>query len=101
MLLALSLIFVFVVGASVGSFRNVAIARLPLEKSLIWPGSRCGKCYQRIRWYDNIPVLSYLWLWGRCRSCGEKFSMAYLGVELLTGLGFAGLFHVEVIRNVH
>jgi leader peptidase (prepilin peptidase)/N-methyltransferase len=95
------LVFVFVVGAAVGSFLNVAIARLPLEKSLLWPGSRCGKCYQCVRWFDNIPLLSYLWLRGRCRSCGERFSLGYFAVELLTGLGFVGLFYLEVMLNVH
>ena len=58
------LITVFIVGASVGSFFNVCIYRLPLEKSLLWPGSRCGHCFQPIRWYDNIPLLSY-WLLAR------------------------------------
>jgi leader peptidase (prepilin peptidase)/N-methyltransferase len=101
MLLALSLIFVFIVGAAVGSFLNVAIARLPLEKSLIWPNSRCGFCLQSICWYDNLPVLSYLWLRGRCRTCGQSYSIVYLLVELGTALGFVGMFYVEVVENVH
>ncbi len=99
--LAFWLTFVFLVGASIGSFLNVAIARLPLEKSLLWPSSRCGACFQSIRWYDNIPLLSYLWLRGRCRNCGERFSVAYLLVELGTALGFVGLFLLEVVENVH
>lgn len=101
MALALSLIFVFLVGVSIGSFLNVAIARLPLEKSLIWPNSRCGACYQSIRWHDNIPLLSYLWLRGRCRNCGERFSIIYFLVELGTALGFVGLFLLEVMEDVH
>lgn len=101
MTLALSLIFVFVVGASVGSFLNVAIARLPLEKSLIWPSSRCGNCLQPIHWYDNLPILSYLWLRGQCRTCGQRYSVAYLLVELGTALAFLGLFWIEVIHNIH
>jgi leader peptidase (prepilin peptidase)/N-methyltransferase len=101
MLLAFSLIFVFIVGASVGSFLNVAIARLPLEKSLLWPNSRCGSCLQSIRWYDNLPVLSYLWLRGRCRTCGQSYSIVYLLVELGTALGFVGLYWLEVVENVH
>jgi leader peptidase (prepilin peptidase)/N-methyltransferase len=92
---------VFVIGLVIGSFLNVAIARLPLEKSLIWPGSRCGACHQPIRWYDNLPLISYLWLRGRCRTCGAAFSVRYLLVELVTGLAFAGLFYVEVVRDVH
>jgi len=92
---------IFILGTVVGSFINVVIARLPLERSLIWPGSRCGSCFQDIRWYDNIPILSYLWLRGRCRTCGQGFSAGYLGVELVTGLLFAGLFYLEVVLNIH
>ena len=71
------LIGVFVIGAVVGSFINVCVARLPLEKSILWPGSRCGKCLQPVRWYDNVPLVSYWLLRGRCRSCGERFSIQY------------------------
>ena len=91
----------FILGTVVGSFLNVVIARMPMEKSLLWPGSRCGSCFQAIRWFDNIPLFSYLFLRGRCRACGQKFSMAYLNVELITGLCFAGLFYLEVIGDVH
>jgi leader peptidase (prepilin peptidase)/N-methyltransferase len=91
----------FVVGACVGSLLNVCIARLPLEKTIVWPSSRCGICLQPIRWYDNIPLLSYWLLRGRCRSCGSPFSIRYFLIELLTGLGFAGLFYVEIVANVH
>ncbi len=92
---------VFVFGTVVGSFLNVAIARLPLEKSLIWPSSRCGGCMQAIRWYDNLPLISYLWLRGRCRTCGQSYSASYLLVELGTGLGFVGMFLAEVVFNIH
>jgi leader peptidase (prepilin peptidase) / N-methyltransferase len=95
------LFVVFVLGAVVGSFLNVVIARLPLEKSIIWPGSRCGKCLAPIRWFDNIPLFSYLRLRGRCRACGQSFSIRYFLVELLCALGFAGLFYVEVVLNIH
>ncbi len=101
MLLYYLLLVVFVIGAIVGSFLNVAIARLPLEKSMLWPGSRCGNCYQRIRWYDNLPLVSYFWLRGRCRICGASFSIRYFLVELATALGFVGLFYFEMILNVH
>ena len=101
MALAFFLIFVFLVGASIGSFLNVSIARLPLEKSLLWPNSRCGVCLQSIRWYDNIPLLAYLWLRGRCRNCGQGYSIVYFLVELGTALGFVGLFLLEVVANVH
>jgi len=95
------LFLVFVVGAVVGSFLNVAIARLPMEKSLLWPGSRCGSCLQPVRWYDNLPILSYLILRGRCRSCGQRFSPRYLVIEVITALGFVGLFYLEVVENIH
>jgi leader peptidase (prepilin peptidase)/N-methyltransferase len=95
------LFLVFVVGLIVGSFLNVCVARLPLEKSLVWPGSRCGNCLRPIRWYDNLPLISYLALRGRCRSCGARFSASYFFVELVTGLGFLGLFYLEVVLNIH
>lgn len=95
------LVLAFVFGAAIGSFVNVAAARLPFEKSLIWPGSRCGRCLQPVRWYDNLPLVSYLWLRGRCRSCGCRFSSSYFWVELATALGFAGLFYCEAVLNVH
>jgi leader peptidase (prepilin peptidase)/N-methyltransferase len=101
MALAFWIVLVFVSGASVGSFLNVCIARLPFEKSLLWPNSRCGNCLQSIRWYDNLPILSYLWLRGRCRSCGQSYSIVYMLVELGTALSFVGLFWLEVVENVH
>ncbi len=100
-MLALWLILIFVLGAAIGSFLNVCIERLPLEKSILWPASRCGKCFQPIRWYDNVPLLSYWLLRGRCRQCGARFSLQYFAVELITGLGFAGLFWLVIIENVH
>jgi leader peptidase (prepilin peptidase) / N-methyltransferase len=101
MLIIYWLFVVFVVGAVVGSFLNVAISRLPLEKSLIWPRSRCGHCLQPIAWKDNLPLISYLWLRGKCRNCGAKFSSRYFWVELATALGFVGLFYLEVVENIH
>jgi leader peptidase (prepilin peptidase)/N-methyltransferase len=94
-------LLLFALGAAVGSFLNVCIYRIPFEKSIIWPGSRCGRCLQRIRWYDNLPLLSYVLLRGRCRTCGTRFSARYFLIELLTGLCFAGLFYLEVVANVH
>jgi leader peptidase (prepilin peptidase)/N-methyltransferase len=95
------LVVLFVLGTAIGSMLNVCIARLPLEKSLLWPGSRCGHCLQPIRWYDNIPLLSYWLLRGRCRMCGARFSIGYFLVELATGIGLAGLFYLEVVANIH
>ncbi|HZU37910.1 MAG TPA: prepilin peptidase, partial [Gemmataceae bacterium] len=101
MTIVFPLVFVFLLGACLGSFLNVCIARLPLEKSLLWPSSRCGHCLQAIRWYDNIPLLSYWLLRGRCRVCRQRFSSRYFFVELFTALGLVGLYYVEVIANVH
>jgi leader peptidase (prepilin peptidase)/N-methyltransferase len=94
------LAMVFVLGAAIGSFLNVCAGRLPYEKSVFWPGSHCLRCLQRIRWYDNIPLLSYWVLRGRCRRCGASFSIRYFLVELFVGLAFAGLFYAEIVRNV-
>jgi leader peptidase (prepilin peptidase)/N-methyltransferase len=92
---------VFLLGAGVGSFLNVCIARLPLEKSILWPlGSRCGRCLRPIRWYDNLPLVSYWVLRGRCRDCGQRFGVSYFLVELFTAAAFAGLFYLEIGRNV-
>jgi leader peptidase (prepilin peptidase)/N-methyltransferase len=94
-------LWAFLLGSCVGSLLNVCIARLPLEKSILWPSSRCGNCLQPIRWSDNIPLVSYWVLRGRCRSCGARFSARYFFVELLTGVLFAGLFLLEIVQNVH
>jgi leader peptidase (prepilin peptidase)/N-methyltransferase len=93
--------FAFVLGAIVGSYLNVCIYRLPLEKSLFWPGSRCGKCLAKIRWFDNLPLISYLRLGGQCRACGAQFSSRYFWIEFLTGAVFAGLLYLEVFENMH
>ena len=101
-LLIFAFVAAFVLGAIIGSFLNVCIARLPQEKSLLWPpGSRCGHCFQPVHWYDNIPLVSYWVLRGRCRSCGASFSSRYFFVELATALGFVGLFYLVVVANVH
>jgi leader peptidase (prepilin peptidase)/N-methyltransferase len=73
-------------GSVIGSFLNVCIYRLPREESIVFPPSNCTSCNTPIRFYDNIPVISYLLLRGRCRSCGERISRVYLTVEILSGL---------------
>ena len=85
-------IFFFVLGIIVGSFLNVCIVRMPLEQSIIKPRSHCVQCKKMIPWYDNIPLVSYLVLGGKCRFCGEKFSSRYFLVELITGLSFVLLY---------
>jgi leader peptidase (prepilin peptidase)/N-methyltransferase len=96
----LCLLFAFSLGAIIGSFLNVCIYRLPREKSIFWPGSRCGSCLQPIRWYDNIPLVSYWRLGGKCRTCGAAYSSRYFWIEFLTGVCFAGLFWLEVVHNI-
>jgi leader peptidase (prepilin peptidase)/N-methyltransferase len=85
-------VYMFALGAVVGSFLNVCIFRLPEKKSLVWPGSHCISCGSPIRWYDNIPVLSFLILRGECRRCGQRISWQYPAVELLTATLFVLLF---------
>jgi len=84
-----------VFGLMIGSFLNVCIARIPEGESIVSPGSRCPRCRTPIRWYDNLPVLSYLVLGGKCRSCREPISARYPAVELITAIAFAlQAFHV-------
>lgn len=78
-------------GLATGSFLNVVIHRLPLGISVVAPASHCPLCETPIKPWDNIPVLSYLWLRGRCRSCAAPISLRYPAVELVTGLTFAAL----------
>lgn len=86
------LIISFLFGAAVGSFLNVVAWRVPRGESILRPGSRCTSCGQPVKWYDNVPVLSWFLLRGRCRSCGAAFSFRYALVELVTGLLFLGVF---------
>lgn len=86
-------VFIFSFGSLIGSFLNVVIYRVPLNKSVIKPRSKCPSCEYQIKWYENIPVLSYiLILRGRCSSCGVKISMRYPIVEIIVGLMALNLF---------
>ena len=84
-----------VLGALIGSFLNVVIHRLPLGESLVTPGSHCPACDAPVRSFDNVPVLSWLVLRGRCRSCGAPISVRYPAVELLTAATFAAVVAVR------
>jgi len=85
-------IFIFAFGCCIGSFLNVVIYRLPRDKSLVTPGSSCPACGERIHFYDNIPLLSWLLLGARCRHCKASISARYFVIELLTAIVFLGLF---------
>ena len=86
------LLFIFVLGLTVGSFLNVCICRIPQGESIVFPNSHCPHCGCAIRPYDNIPVISFFLLKGKCRTCGNKISWQYPLVELLTAFLFTGVF---------
>jgi len=94
------LIFLFMLGACTGSFLNVVVYRMPLGLSLVRPGSHCPSCKKPIPWYDNIPVLAWFYLRGRCRQCGTRFSFRYPFVEFLTGILFAGLYWAYFVEGI-
>jgi len=78
---------VFVFGAVIGSFLNVCIYRMPLGRSIVFPGSHCPFCGRGVRWFDNVPILSYIVLRGKCRDCSRNIPIRYPVVELLSALG--------------
>ncbi|HEY0020381.1 MAG TPA: prepilin peptidase [Longimicrobium sp.] len=80
----LLMVYAGIVGACVGSFLNVCVYRWPEDRSVVSPPSSCPGCGTRIKWYDNVPVLGWMWLRGRCRACGAPISIQYPLVELLT-----------------
>ena len=86
------LVFIFAFGCCVGSFLNVVIYRLPRGKSLVRPGSSCPACGHRIHFYDNIPLVSWVVLRGRCRYCKKPISFRYFVIEFVTGAAFVGLY---------
>jgi leader peptidase (prepilin peptidase) / N-methyltransferase len=81
-------VLLFAIGGLIGSFLNVCIHRLPRHVSVAWPSSHCPSCKSPIAPYDNVPVLSYLWLRGRCRRCQQRISLRYPAVELGNGIGY-------------
>ena len=92
-------LWLFAMGAAIGSFLNVVIYRLPAGMNLSWPGSRCPLCRHPIRWFDNIPVLSWMVLRGRCRDCRAPISIRYPLVEAGTALLFLVLADDEIFHN--
>ena len=85
-------LIIFIFGLIIGSFLNVCIYRIPRNESISYPPSHCTSCGSRIKWYDLIPVISYIFLKGRCRNCKEKISIRYPVIELLCGIIFLLLF---------
>lgn len=86
----------FVVGALFGSFANVCILRIPQGGSIVRPPSHCAACHTPIRWYDNLPIASFIVLRGRCRACGASFSPRYLLVEAGMGMLVAATWHLSI-----
>lgn len=102
------LLYLFIVGAVIGSFLNVCIYRMPPHesisgawKALLYPPSRCGYCFHPIPLQDNIPILGWFLLGGRCRFCRRSYSFRYAGIELLNGLLFAFIYWCEIPAGYH
>ncbi len=89
--------WLFALGTVVGSFINVCVYRLPFQKSVIWPGSRCPKCWNGIAARDNIPVMGWIALGGKCRGCSNPISVRYPLVEALVGILFVTAYVVDVV----
>jgi leader peptidase (prepilin peptidase)/N-methyltransferase len=85
-------VYIFIIGTILGSFYNVCIYRIPREESVAFPPSHCTSCNTRLKPLDLVPVLSYVFLKGKCRYCGEKISPRYAIIELFTGIVFVGLY---------
>lgn len=90
--LIIVLLFIFLIGLCIGSFLNVIISRAFSNESIAFPGSKCPLCQKPLKWYHNIPILSYLFLKGKCAFCEEKISIQYPIVELITGVLFVAVF---------
>lgn len=83
----------FIIGAVMGSFFHVVATRLSCDESIVFPGSHCPKCNHYLKWYENIPIISYLILRGKCKNCHSKIPLSYLVVEIVTGLLYAACYH--------
>jgi len=97
-------ILIFMFGAMVGSFLNVCIYRMPREESIVKPRSHCTNCKKTVAWFDNVPLLSYLLLKGKCRNCKKPISFQYFIVELLTGamfLWFYKSFDISILGLIY
>ena len=90
----LYLIIFFIFGSIMGSFYHVIATRLSKGKSIITPASHCEKCNHQLKWYELIPIISYIIQGGKCRHCKEKLPLSYLLMEICTGILFAVCYHV-------
>ena len=84
---------VFIFGTVMGSFLDVVAVRLSKEESIIWPGSHCDICNHKLKWYENIPIISYLVQRGKCRNCGARIPISTLMIEVITGILYCTSYH--------
>lgn len=84
---------VFIFGAVMGSFLNVVAVRLSREESILWPGSHCDNCNHKLRWYENIPIVSYLIQGGKSRCCNTNIPISFLLIEVITGVLYCTSYH--------
>lgn len=94
------LVFLFIMGACIGSFINVVVWRMPRDMSLIKPDSHCPSCKHPLAWYDNVPVLAWFYLGGKCRYCKCSYSFKYPFFEFLTGCMYAGLYWLYFVKGI-
>lgn len=90
---------VLIMGTLIGSFLNVCIYRIPKKETVVFGHSHCMSCQKEIKWYDLIPVISYLILGGKCRYCKEKLSLQYPCIELINGLAYFALYQVFAFQS--
>ena len=95
----LLLFALFVLGTLIGSFANVVVHRLPRRRSLLWPPSHCPRCKHAIRWRDNIPIIGWMLLDGKCRDCGQLISPQYVFVETMFGILLATIGWLEGVEG--
>ena len=84
---------IFVFGAIMGSFLNVVAVRLSREESILWPSSHCDKCNHKLKWYENIPIISYIIQRGKSRCCNTRIPISYLMIEVITGILYCTSYH--------
>ena len=86
-------VIVFIFGAIMGSFLNVVAVRLSNDESILWPGSHCHTCNHKLKWYENIPIISYVIQKGKSRCCNTKIPISYLLIEVITGILYCTSYH--------